>query len=68
MEGCMTEDSKPLSVLVGQGWEVVGYSGAYDLSGYPTQNVLLRRQKQHRILSIRPKRIGKGYVVRELDI
>lgn len=64
----MTEDSKPLTTLVAQGWEVINYSSSHDTSGYVTQSILLRRQKQHRILSIRPKMMGKGYVVKEMDI
>jgi hypothetical protein len=64
----MTEDNKPLTTLVAQGWEIVNYSSSSDTSGYITQNILLRRQKLHRILSIRPKMMGKGYVVNEMDI
>ncbi len=64
----MTEDGKPLSALVAQGWEIVNYSSSSDTSGYITQNILLRRQKQHRILSIRPKMMGQGYVVKEMDV
>ena len=62
------EENKPLSALVAQGWEIVNYSSSSDQSGYITQNILLRRQKQHRILSIRPQRMGKGYVVKEMDV
>ena len=62
------EDNKPLSALVAQGWEIVNYSSSHDTSGYVTQSILLRRLKQHRILSIRPKMIGTGYVAKEMDI
>lgn len=63
----MADDSRPLSDLVTQGWEILNYS-ATDYGGAKTENFLLRRQKVHRVLSVRPKMVGKGYVVKELDI
>lgn len=64
----MNEDAKPLSTLVAQGWEIIGYTGSMDNAGNAIQNILLRRQKQHRVLSIRPKMLGKGLVAKEMDI
>ena len=64
----MTE-SKPLSALVAQGWEIVGYAGGTDAkSGVHNHGILLRRQKQHKILRIRNKWLGKGLVVTEIDL
>ena len=64
----MSDDNiKPLSDLVAQGWEILNYS-ATDYGGAKVENFLLRKQKMHRVLSIRPKMVGKGYVVKELDI
>lgn len=64
----MADDNRPLSDLVAQGWEILNYSSSHDPGGVAVENVLLRKQKMHRILSIRPKMLGKGYVIKELDI
>jgi len=63
----MADDNRPLSDLVAQGWEILNDSAA-DYGGAKTENFLLRRQKMHRVLSVRPKRVVKGYVVKERDI
>ena len=58
----------PLSDLVRQGWTIVSYS-ATDMSGETYQhNVLLTRQGQHRILTLRKKMIGDGVVASEMDV
>lgn len=64
----MADENKPLSELVGQGWEILHYTSSHDTSGAVVENFLLRRQKAHRVLSLRPKMMGAGYVVKELDI
>lgn len=64
----MADDNKPLSDLVAQGWEILNYSSSHDPSGVAVENFLLRKLKMHRVLSVRPKILGKGYVVKELDI
>jgi hypothetical protein len=64
----MADDNKPLSDLVAQGWEILNYSSSHDPSGVVVENFLLRKLKMHRILSVRPKMLGKGYVVKELDV
>ena len=64
----MVDDSRPLSELVAQGWEILNYSSSHDPSGVVVENFLLRKQKTHRILSIRPKVLGKGFVVKEMDV
>ena len=65
----MNADDRPLSTLVAQGWEIVSYaSGVAPTSHTPVENVLLRRQKNHKILSIRSKTFGGGYVVKEYDL
>jgi len=64
----MADDNRPLSELVAQGWEILNYTSSHDASAGVVENFLLRKQKMHRILSVRPKMIGKGYVVKEMDI
>lgn len=65
----MSNEERPLSALVAQGWEIVSYSSGHEYaSGAAVENILLRRQKNHRILSIRPKTFGGGYVVKEVDL
>lgn len=61
------ENSRPLSLLVSQGWEVIGFSHGVDSGGNHTDSILLRRQKQHKLLKIRKKLMG-GYAVSELEI
>lgn len=63
----MNDDNKPLSQRVSQGWEVVGYTVSAESGGF-TECFLLRRQKQHKILRVRQKTFGKGYVVKEFDV
>ncbi|MBW8882009.1 MAG: hypothetical protein JF615_11520 [Asticcacaulis sp.] len=63
----MADEDKPLSQMVSQGWEILEYTVAAEADGF-MQCFLLRRQKQHKILRLRPKTFGKGYVVRELDV
>ncbi len=64
----MEDAQKPLSQMVAQGWDIVSHSMGHGRDGSPTQSFLLRRQKQHRILQIRPKMLGKGFVVEEFDV
>jgi len=65
----METADRPLSALVAQGWEIVSYSSGQEPgTGAPVENVLLRRQKNHRIISIRRKTFGAGYVVKEYDL
>ena len=65
----MIDDDRPLSKLVAQGWEIVSYaSGHAPRSQMPVENVLLRRQKNHKILSVRRKTFGGGLVVTEFDL
>lgn len=59
---------RPLSDLVKQGWEVVDYS-VTDSSGETWHhNFLLRRQGQHKILTVRKKMIGEGLVSSEVEV
>ena len=64
----MTEETRPLSQLVSQGWEVVSYSSGHDDRGALTDCFLLRRQKQHKVLKVRRRVFGAGFVVRETDV
>ena len=60
---------RPVSSLVAQGWEIVGYSTT-DASGTAYQHsVMLRRNNQHKIIVLRKKMLGDGIVVEsELDV
>jgi hypothetical protein len=65
----MAGEDKPLSTLIAQGWELLDYAtGSEPSEGRSMHCFLLRKQKQHRLLRIRPKVFGKGYVVKEMDI
>lgn|GEM_PF-559140 len=66
----MSEDFRPLSDLVAQGWEVLGFAG-----GAPSQRTgraehafLLRRQRQHKVLRVRRKLFGAGLTSEEIDL
>jgi len=65
----MAEADKPLSTLVSQGWEIVSYATGHEAAqGTVTENFLLRRMKSHKLLKVRKKWIGHGFVVTEMDI
>ncbi len=65
----MAQDTKPLSDLVAQGWEVLGFAGTTSpKTGHSESTVLLRRQRQHKILRIRRRMLGAGIVTEEMDI
>ena len=69
MGRAMANDPRPLSDLVAQGWEVLGFTGSSQ--GYSSvfeNTVLLRRQRQHKILKIRRRAFGRGLAVEEMDI
>lgn len=64
----METKDRPLTTLVGQGWELAGYAQGHDPKEGLVTSFLLRRQKQHKILKVRPKWFGRGVVATELDI
>jgi hypothetical protein len=65
----MADEDRPLSQLVQQGWEIVGYSSAYDHSNTMiSDSVLLRRQRAHKILRIRRKFFSRSLTFKEIDI
>lgn len=59
---------KPLSDAVAAGWEIVSYSVTDSGGETWHHNVLLRRQGQHRFLTIRRKMLGDGVVTTSLDV
>ena len=62
-------EERPLSALVAQGWEIVGFSSGHDIKwGSYAHNVLLRRQRNHKLVSIRAKTFGSGVVVKEIEL
>ena len=59
---------KPLSDAVRQGWEVVDYA-VTDSSGETWHhNFLMRRQGQHKVLTVRKKMLGDGVVATEMEV
>jgi hypothetical protein len=69
MERQVSHEQRPLSDLVAQGWEVIGFAGeTSDKTGRCENAVLLRRQRQHKILRLRRRWFGGGIVVEEMDI
>ncbi|HYC68749.1 hypothetical protein [Brevundimonas sp.] len=59
---------KPLSDLVKQGWEIVDYSVGTDSSGTQTHCFVVRRQAQHKVLTVRKKMLGEGVVSSEMEV
>ena len=64
----MSGSEKPLSTMVSQGWEVVGFAGSTPHQGSTVNTFLLRKMKAHKLLRIRKKTFGGGYAVTEQDI
>ena len=62
----MADENRPLSDLVAQGWEVAGFSSAHNGTCL-THTVLLRKQRQHKILTLKKQPL-LGMSVKELDI
>ncbi len=59
---------KPLSEAVSAGWTIVTYA-VNDLGGTGVyHNILLERQGQHKVLTIRKKMLGEGLVFEELEV
>jgi hypothetical protein len=64
----MDDELKPLSQLVGQGWEIVDSSSFVDSMGRVGHSVLLRRHRQHKFLVLETRFMGKGMVAKERDV
>lgn len=61
--------SAPLSTLLSQGWEVVNYSAALD----PNTAMLLhcflvRKNNRAKIVTVRKKIIGDGFMIEETEV
>jgi hypothetical protein len=63
----MAEENRPLSELVAQGWEVAGFSSVKD-GGLVSHTVLLKKQRQHKILTLSKRLLIGGVSVKELDV
>jgi hypothetical protein len=59
---------KPLSALISQGWDVSHYSTTQDTSGMLMHCFLLRKSGRAKLLSVRAKVMGEGFVSVEKDI
>ncbi len=65
----MAQEFRPLSDLVAQGWEVAGYSTAYDQRRLAlVHSFLLRRQKRHMALKVRKKFFGSGVTSEQIEL
>lgn len=64
----MTDKLHPLSSLVAEGWEIVSASSSLDTLGVPFHSVLLRRDGEHKFLTVHKKLIGKAPAADELDV
>jgi hypothetical protein len=60
--------NRPLSTLVGQGWEVLQYSASPGDSGMQEHCFLLRKGRDHRVLRVRKKMLGGGVTSEEIDV
>jgi hypothetical protein len=63
----MAEDVRPLSELVAQGWEIAGFSSVKD-GGLVSHTVLLKKQRQHKILTLSKRLLIGGTSIKELDV
>ena len=64
----MDDEQKPVSQLVAQGWEIIDSSSFVDSMGRVGHSVLLRRHREHKFLTVEPKLMGKGIVVKERNV
>ncbi|MBF0678041.1 MAG: hypothetical protein IR164_03760 [Devosia sp.] len=64
----MSDILHPLSKLVSEGWEIISSSSPLDTLGQPIHSVLLRRDGEHKFLTVRKKLIGKQPEVHEFDV
>jgi hypothetical protein len=63
----MADENRPLSELVAQGWEIAGFSSGRNSSGCLAHTVLLKKQRQHKILTLTRQPL-LGLKARELDV
>jgi hypothetical protein len=59
---------RPLSAQLSQGWEVSHYSTTQDASGVLMHCFLLRKGGRAKLLSVRAKMMGEGFVSVEKEI
>ncbi|NMA97584.1 MAG: hypothetical protein GX970_05640 [Phyllobacteriaceae bacterium] len=64
----MTDKLHPISELVAEGWEIISSSSPLDTLGTPTHSVLLRRNGEHKFVTVNRKLIGKAPSVSVLDV
>ncbi len=62
----MSEENRPLSELVAQGWEIAGFSSVYTGMCF-AHTVLLKKQRQHKVLIVRKQPL-LGLSVKQLDV
>jgi hypothetical protein len=67
-EAPLTKILHPLSKLVAEGWEIISASSPLDSFGQPTHSILMRRDGEHKFLTVRKKLIGKQPEVNEFDV
>ncbi len=64
----MSTTQTPLSALAAQGWEVIQYSAAIDSSGMFQHCFLLKKGGRHKVLMVRDKMMGEGFIAEERDL
>jgi hypothetical protein len=63
----MADEKRYVSDLVAQGWEIAGFSSLHN-GGQLVHTVLLRRQRQHKLVTIKKRLIIGGITIEEIDV
>ncbi|MBY0564449.1 MAG: hypothetical protein K2P58_09705 [Hyphomonadaceae bacterium] len=64
----MSDAPTPVSALAMQGWEVAHYSAAIDSGGLFQHCFLMRKGGRYKVLMVRDKMMGEGFVAEERDV
>jgi len=64
----MTETAKPISEMLRQGWSIEHYSTALGSYGVIEHCFHMTRSGARKVVSVRPKIMGRGCDVTELEI
>ncbi len=64
----MIDADRPLSALVSQGWELRDYRASQEEGTMLMHVFLLARQREHKLLIVRKKMMGRGVVAEEIDV
>ncbi|MBN8552730.1 MAG: hypothetical protein J0L52_07545 [Caulobacterales bacterium] len=64
----MSETAKPISEMLRQGWSIEHYSTALGSYGVIEHCFLMTRSGARKVVAVRPKIVGRGCDVTELEI